>query len=113
MPQIIKEFDATFAAIDQPITLSIPRGSEELDLRVHRDGGPQLVIFVKMDVPDPLNPPANYERTFQLILADEILPASYKKYIATFPFGTAKIQVHMIEVVPVQEVQGFEIEQVG
>jgi hypothetical protein len=115
MPQIIKRFDANFLQIDQPITLAIPLGSEEVALRVYRDQIPQsLSIFVLMDVPDPLNPPANYERTFELILADEVVPANYKKYIATMPFGPSNEQVHIIEVAPAPaEPEGFTIEQVS
>jgi hypothetical protein len=115
MPQIIQRFDAAFTTIDQPITLSIPQGSEEVALRVYRDQTPEtLSIFVLMDVPDPANPVPTYERTFELILAAEVVPVNYKKYVATMPFGPSNEEVHIIELMPAPaKPNGFTIEQVS
>lgn len=104
MEQIIQRYDAIFTGINEPITLSIPRGSEEVAIRVYR--GPQeLSVFVLQEFPSPL-PENNYARTFTLILADQPVPTNFKKYVATLPFGPGLIETHLIEVAPALAVEG-------
>ena len=96
MDQQIASYAAIFSGINEPITLNIPEGSNEVSIRVDLDDDPpSLVIRVEQEIVDP--PAPTYSRTFILILADDALPANYKKYVATIPFGPGKIQTHIIE----------------
>ena len=110
MAQIIQRYDAVFTAIDTPVTLAIPRGSQELEIRVNRAQA-EVTVRVLQDFPSAV-PPSNYERTFQLILAEEPVPATYKKYIGSIPFGPGLVETHIVEISnPVATVTAFEIEQ--
>jgi hypothetical protein len=95
MAKIIKSYNASFEGINLPITLTIPKGSEEVALRVFRDQE-ELSLFVLFDPSLPST--GTYTRTFELIGVDDPLPDNYVKYIATLPFGPSLTQVHLIEV---------------
>lgn len=99
MAQVIVRYIANFAGVNEPITLSIPRGSEELDIRVHREP-PQVIVTVNTEFM-PLVPAANYQRTFMLILDGQPNPEDFRKYIASLPFGPGLIETHLIEVAPI------------
>jgi hypothetical protein len=97
MAKIIKSYNASFEGINLPITLAIPKGSEEVALRVYREQE-ELSLFVLID--DSVAGTGAYTRTFELIGIDEPLPDNYVKYIATLPFGPSLTQVHLIEIMP-------------
>lgn len=96
MPKTIQRFIATFTAIDEVVSLEIPRESEEVALRVlESETAPQIVIVVIVDESLVVG---TYQRNFQMIAETEPLPETFKKYIASLPFGPLKNLVHLVEV---------------
>ena len=97
MSKTIQRYLGTFTALGQVVTLAIPIESETVALRVYEsEASPQIGITAT--VPVLLTTPPTYNRLFQLIADGVPLPETFKKYIATFPFGPQKNLVHIIEV---------------
>ena len=95
----IRTISGVFLAVDQAVTLVIPRDSIEVALRIKTnppaDTEPELDIVV---LDSSLPGGDTYSRTFELNPDGEALPQTFKKYIGTIPFGPDKQIVHIIEV---------------
>ena len=97
MPKVITQFDAVFAEIGEPVSVTVPLNASEVALRVYRDEG-KLSLFFLLD--PGVSPDPTFTRAFQLIGIADPVPDTYVKYIATMPFGPDKVETHMIEVLP-------------
>lgn len=102
MAKVIQVFTGTFTSLDQLVSLDIPRGSEEVAIRVlGSETAPAVVITVINNDFEPNIVQTTYRRDFQMIPEGQVLPVTFKKYVATLPFGPEKAQVHIIELVEV------------
>jgi hypothetical protein len=97
MPKTIQRYLGTLTALGQVVSLSIPIESETVALRFYEsESTPQIGIVALVPLlPLPL---ATYTRSFQLIPDGAVLPPTFKKYVATFPFGPQKELAHIVEV---------------
>lgn len=100
MAKVIQVFTGTFTSLDQLVSLAIPRGSEEVAIRVlGSETAPAVVITVITDaVAVALTADQLYTRAFEMVPEGQTLPVNFKKYVATLPFRPEKQQVHIIEV---------------
>lgn len=93
--RVISTFDATGNA-----QLTIPNGAESVALRFYEnapaDVGQQIGVILLVDEPPMV--PGNHIRSFVMIADGQPVPLEFKKYIATFPYGSTKLLVHCIEV---------------
>lgn len=93
--KVISRYDAAFTQVNQVVSLELPINSLTVALRVYRDEV-LLTLFVLQEQAPETN--QTYERTFMIIPIDDAVPESFKKYVATLPFGPDKIQTHIIEI---------------
>lgn len=85
-------FDSTGLAV-----VSIPIASFTVALRFHANDELNPEVEIVVFTTDPPKP-GNYHRRFWLLPEGHDIPATFRKYIGTFPYGRDKVINHVIEV---------------
>ena len=101
MQATIQRIFGTFTTVGVPVALTIPVASRTVALRFYESEISPVIGIIVVTVPDPSGAPssnATYRRLFQLVADGDPLPSTFKKYVATFPFGPNKNIVHIVEV---------------
>jgi hypothetical protein len=99
MTTIIKELGTAFDN-NGNATLVVPNGTVSIGLKFHENAPHDVaqVISIIGLIDDPQLIPGTHSRLFTMIPDGHPIPANFKKYIATVPFGAAKVIVHVIEI---------------
>lgn len=102
MTTIIKEFGAEFVdnGMGPTATLVVPNGTTIISLKFYENAPKDVgqVIAVVGLLSDPQSIPGTHNRYFTMIPDSNPIPANFKKYIATVPYGPQKGIVHVIEI---------------
>jgi hypothetical protein len=100
MTTIIKQLNGMPFDSNGNATLVVPNGTVIIDLKFYENAPHDVgqVISVVGLIDDPQRIPGTHDRLFTMIPDGEPIPATFKKYIATVPFGPQKVIVHVIEI---------------